>query len=358
MSELTCSACGASTPIKSLYDLNGKAHCAACAQHALEVAKSSGQPTNVSALANKLLCARCNTYLSEGAQSLQSGNLRFCEPCGAMVKDWQYPQWLRLSFAGLLLLLVVALAHGTKYFSAGKSLYIGERLLEEKKYSEALPYLQKTLSVAPNSDKAALLGAKTAILSGRPDIASQALQGHNNGYFEDASDSRFQEVNALWNRTSKALDEIDQANKLEEQEGKEAEAAKLMHAAASDYPQLPDIALALNSSDGGVAFANKDYDQFLELAEKNWTLAQSWSTALSVVSALDCKYATTGDTQYRTRSEELFEKARAMASGDQEALAAFNEFADRHKFRLETRKIISRQEFDRRFRTNKTDQKK
>ena len=136
MSDPTCSGCGTATPINSLYDLNGKAYCAACVKPAVESAKASGQPTSVFPFANRLLCARCNSYLSEGAAFVQSGHLRFCEPCGAMVKDWKYPQWLRLSFAGLLLLLVVALAHGSKYFAAGKSLYVGERLVAERKYAE------------------------------------------------------------------------------------------------------------------------------------------------------------------------------------------------------------------------------
>jgi hypothetical protein len=350
MSETTCSSCGVALPIKSLYDLNDQAYCAPCVQQAVEIAKAGGQPSAVFPLANKLICARCNNYLSAGAPFVPSGAIRFCEPCGAMVKDWKYPQWLKLGFAGLLLLLVVALAHGVKYFSAGKALYTGERLVEEKKYSDALPYLQKTLVVAPGSDKAALLCAKAGILSGRPDVAGQALHGHNGGYFDDASKPEFQEVNGLWDRANKAFEEIERASKLQEQDGHEAAAAQLVHQAAVDYPQLPNIALAVNAYDGGVAFAKKDYDEFLALAKKNWDSFESASTALSMVSALDCKYAVTGDAQYRQRAEELFERARQMAAGDKEMMAELEEFQDRHNYRLQTRQIITKVEYDRRFR--------
>jgi hypothetical protein len=354
MSDTTCSGCGTATPINSLYDLNSKAYCGACVKPAVESAKAGGQPTSVFPFANRLLCARCNNYLSEGARFIQSGHLRFCEPCGAMAKDWKYPQWLWLSFAGLLLLLAVALAHGSKYFAAGKSLYVGERLVEERKYAEALPYLEKTVSIAPASDKAVLLTAKAALLGGHPEIAEKALHGHNNGYFEDAGKPEFQEVNTLWNRASKAFDEVAKAQKLEIEEGHEAEAAQLVHAAATDYPQYPHIDLAMNAYDGGVAFAKKDYDTFFSLANKNWDLLPSASTALSMASALDCKYAITGDAQYRQRSEDMMARARQMAAGDQEATADLTEFTDRHNYRLQTRKIITKSEYDRKFRGKET----
>jgi hypothetical protein len=350
MSDTSCSACGTATPINSLYGLNDKAYCAGCVKPAVESAKASGQPTSVFPLANKLICARCNTYLSEGAPFVQSRNVRFCEPCGAMVKDWKYPQWLRLSFAALLLLLVVALAHGAKYFTAGKSLYVGERLVEEKKYVEALPYLQKTVAIAPASDKAVLLTAKAALLSGDPEVADKALHGHNNGYFEDARNPQFQEVNELWNRANKAFDEFEKAQKLQGEEGREAEAARLVHAAAVDYPQFPHIDLAMNAYDGGLAFAKKDYDTFLSLTSRNWELLPSASTALSMVSALDCKYAVTGQVEYRQRSEDMMARARQMAAGDKDMMAELTEFEDRHNYRLHTRQIITKSEYDRKFR--------
>ncbi len=353
MGDTTCGGCGTATPINSLYDLNGKAYCSACVKPAVESAKAGGQPTSVFPFANRLLCARCNRYLSEGAAFVQSGHLRFCEPCGAMVQDWQYPQWLRLSLAGLLLLLVVALAHGSKYFAAGKSLYVGERLVEEGKYAQALPYLEKTVQIAPASDQAVLLAAKAALLSGRPDIADKALHGHNNGYFEDSGKPEFQEVDALWNRANKAFAEIEKAQKLEIEDGHEVEAAQLVHAAAADYPQYPYIGLAMNAYDGGVAFAKKDYDTFLSLANKNWDLLPSAATAMQMASALDCKYAITGDPQYRDRSGEMMAKARQMAAGDKEMLAELTEFEDRHNYRLRTRQIITKSAYDRKFRNGK-----
>jgi hypothetical protein len=207
----------------------------------------------------------------------------------------------------------VALVHGRKYFHAGRVMYIGEKLVEKGHYAEALPYLQETLRVAPGSDKAALLAAKAALRSGDVESAHKALQGHNGGYFEDASKPEFKEVDALWNRATGALDKANEAAKLEGQDGKEIEAARLMHEAASAYPELPVLAFEAEFYEEGAAYVRKDYDAFLAIAEKQWKEQPVAQTAAAVASALACKYAATGDPSYRQRSEEMLAKSRQLA---------------------------------------------
>jgi len=325
MSETLCSRCGQSTAAQSAYDLNGKTYCASCVRQASAEAKAAGQP---------------DAPVAHLSRPVSAGEIR----------DFTYPQWLKLSFAGLVLLLGVALVNGGKYFAAGRSLYVGERLVQDKKYAEALPYLERTLRTAPSSDKAALLAAKAALLSGHPEVAARALKGHNDGYFDDAGKPAFQEVNDLWNRAIDAAGKLQQAQKLSEQDGRAAEAAALVHSAAAEYPQFPQMALILAAYDGGVAFEKKDYDGFLALSERNWAEHPSSVTASGLASALDCKYAVTGDQRYRQRSEELMAKAREMAQGDKDVLSNLDEYEERHRYRLESREIISKREFDRRFR--------
>ena len=110
---------------------------------------------------------------------------------------------------------------------------MGEHLVKQGRYTSALPHLQETLRIAPASDKAALLAAKAALLSGDVASANQALQGHNGGRFENAEKPEFKEVDNLWNRATSALMKAQRGEKLEEQDGKEIEAAQLMHEAAS-----------------------------------------------------------------------------------------------------------------------------
>jgi len=353
MSQAICSRCGQSFAIKSLFDLNGVTYCEACAQTASKEAREQGHPASYIPLINKSICARCNAYIGSSPDNAQIGTLRFCAACAPLVKDWDYPQWLKLSLAAVLLLLIASLVHSRKYFQAGREMYIGEHLVKQGRYASALLHLQETLRIAPASDKAALLAAKAALLSGDVASASKALQDHNGGRFENAEKPEFKEVSGLWNRATGALEKAEQAEKLEAEDGKEIEAARLMHEAAVTYPEMPGLAFAAESYDEGVAFLKHDYDAFLAIAEKQWKQQNLPETAAAVASALACKYAMTADIIYRQRSEEMFKTARQLAQGNVDALKGLDEFEERNYYRLESRTIISKQEYDRRFRSIK-----
>jgi tetratricopeptide (TPR) repeat protein len=284
MPSPSCSQCACELNIKDAYEFNERIYCRRCVQIAVQHAKGTGQPVGVTRYVDKSVCARCNTYLGESG-GVAAGPMRLCLPCSELVQNWPYPQWLRFRFAALLLLLVVALAHGRRYFEAGRNLYHGEQLVEKGEYAEALPYLRATMQIAPNSDKGALLAAKAALLSGDVATADSVLSGHNGGRFENADSPQFREVDALWKRATSALDELDKAKKLGAIDGKETEAAKLAHHAATVYPELQDINLLLDYYDDAVAFANKDYDGFLATAEKDWNAVPAFRTATMLASA-------------------------------------------------------------------------
>lgn len=351
MRQETCCQCGITAPRRSFYSLNGQTYCEPCVWKASKEAKDRGFPSEYLSLKDHSLCARCGA--DNGTSDFAvSGNVALCPPCTDLVSDWPYPGWLKGSLAFLLILLAIALVNGKKYFRAGHDMYRGERLVSQKHYADALPFLQRTVALAPNSDKAVLLLSKAALLTGNIDVAQKALQGHNRGHFEDANNPEFQEVNTLWNRVVKAMNEADEAAKLGAQDGKSAEAAKLMHDAAASYPELPVLAFEAELLDEGAAFERQDYDSFLNIAQKQWTEAPRAETAGAVASAFACKYASTGDFQYRQKSEEMLEKARQLSLTDAEEQKRFTEYAERIQYRLKSREIITTTEFNRRFRKN------
>ena len=349
MGDIKCSECGQLAAPANAYELNRRLYCENCAKSAIEYARSSGQPVDIVRYVDKSICSRCNTYIGEAGAHLQVGNLRFCQPCATLVQDWPYPKWLKLSLAGLMLLLAFALIHGKKYFEAGKNLYLGEKLVENHKYAQALLYLKETLKISPESDKGVLLAAKAALLSGDFETASKALNGHNEGRFENGNDSDFLEVKVLWDRATKALANLEKAQKIGSEPGKENDVAKLVHEAASSYPELPYMSILVDRADAGVAFVNKDYDWFVQLAEKDWDTLHSSSTAAELSSALACKYASTGDKAFRQRSEEMLAKAKELLGDDKEAAASYEEYAERIRYRLESRQIIDKAEYGRKF---------
>lgn len=357
MSEATCSACGLTAPVRSLFDLNGQTYCQNCVRAASENARRSGQPSAFMPLINRSICARCNTFMGSDAASVQIGSARFCGNCATQIKDWDYPVWLKLGLASVLLLLVVALAHGRKYFHAGRAMYIGEHLVAQQKYADALPYLKETLSIAPSSDKASLLAAKSALMIGDVQSAEKALMGHDGGHYENGQDAQFLEVNAFWDRANEALKKASEAAKLAQQDGKSAEAAKLMHQAVALYPQMPGLDFAAESLDAGAAYERADFDSFVRISANQWKEQPSSFTAAQLSSAFACKYALTGTSDFRSQSEAMLDKARQLAQTDVGAVNSLAEYEPRIRYRLDSRKIISKQEYDRRFRSAETPEK-
>src|SRR5215469_12721397 len=204
MNQVTCSSCSRGVSSGEAYELNAKTYCGPCVNAAAQKAEEAGQPVSVTRYVDKSICARCSTYIGEGG-GIAVGTARVCAPCSELIQDWPYPQWLKLSLAALLLLLVFGLYHGRGYFQAGKQLYRGEQLVETGQYQKALPYLNEVIKIAPDSDKAALLTAKAGLLSGDVQAAALALEGHNKGFFEHTNKPEFQEVNRLWKGANTAF---------------------------------------------------------------------------------------------------------------------------------------------------------
>ena len=178
MRQATCQTCGVTTSVNSFYSFQGKTYCEPCVWKASKDAAANGQPAEYVSLTDNSVCARCGAYSGDTKDHPVVGKLALCETCRPQVTNWPYPQWLKASLAVVLALLVIALATGRKYFSAGRNLYIGERLVDESQYAKALPYLEQTLKVAPRSDKAVLLAAKAALKIGDINEANDAIRGH------------------------------------------------------------------------------------------------------------------------------------------------------------------------------------
>lgn len=351
MRQATCCQCGLTTTVRSFYTMDGRTYCEPCVWKAARQAKEAGRPADYTALRDNSICARCGTYSGDTADHQIFGRLPLCANCGTQVANWPYPAWLKVSLVSLLVLLAVALVHGRKYFHAGRAMYVGERLVHQGQYAKALPYLQETLRTAPESDKAVLLTAKAALAIGDIPTAQKAIQGHSGGNFKDADSSDFREVKQMWDRANQAMGKADAAIKLAQQDGHAAEAAQLMHQAASIYPEARGLAVAAEGFEEGVAFEAKDYDKFLAIARKQWLQFPSSETAGAVASALACKYALSGDSKYRQEAEEMLQISRQKLGADSAEQRGFQEYSERIRYRLDSRQIISKTEYDRKFRS-------
>jgi hypothetical protein len=133
--------------------------------------------------------------------------------------------------------------------------------------------------------------------------------------------------------------------------GELGKAEALLVQAAGLYPDSDEIRVSLETVQASAAFRDKDYARFLSIAEEAARRRPDSAYALgTLASALATQYAATGDETHRTRALETLERARMRAAGSAEAKAQYDEYSARIRHRLDTREIIDRGEYDRRFR--------
>lgn len=358
MRSARCEQCGASGPLgEMLYLTRGPQqllYCKTCATQALSEPRAQSEKRGVQAAMDPTVCGMCRT--DYGSTELASaGGLPVCETCRHTLYNRPFPQWLKLSFVALLLLLAVALAHSGRYFRAARSLTRGERFLKQKQYTAAVPLLEQAVKLVPGAQEPILLAAKAHLLSGELGKANEVLRGRPE--YED--NALFKEVNNLYDREAQAAQKMAKAEELDSQ-GNCEEAVATARQAASLLPEIPALAGVVISFEINAAARRADYDRFLELNEQRLhEHPQSAMAVAGVASALACKYAKSGDSSFKERSAQMLERGRSLAqSAEKEEKDAFAEYSERIEHRLRTRRIIEKDEYDRLFRTAKAAEKR
>jgi len=318
--------------------------CQPCAEKTFQEAKAAGRETKFARIVDPTICGMCKADYGSSELPLVGG-VFVCGNCAKNLYERPFPQWLKLSLAGLVLLLGAALWRGLPYFKAGRHLVQAERAMDRQDYSAAATHFQEVLKVHPTSQKVVLLGAKANLMIGDPAAAQAFLRQRQ----EFQSDDLFTEVSNFWKRALDANDKATQASKLADS-GQDEQAAKLMHEASNEYPQSVDLAVAAMAMDGGVAFDRKDYDAFLRISTAELEKEpNNPAVVASVSSALACKYAVTGDPAFRKQSEDTLAKAQVLAQRSAEERSSFDSYSQRIRYRLATREIIDTKEYNRRF---------
>ncbi len=319
--------------------------CKGCANAKAE----QGGETQFHLAVDPTVCAQCHADYGQTELPLVGG-LPACESCRQAAYNRPFPAWLTFSFAALLILLVVALVKGGPYFRAARDLYRSERLVGQKKYAAAAPILEGVLKIAPASEKAILLAAKAYMLGGEPEKGYAVIK-HKGEYKKGPLTD---EVKSIFERADRAFGKSNEASKAVNEE-RETEGLALMLEGQKLYPEWPGWIPSINVVEGALAFTKKDYDRFLEMAERNSKSNPDdpeWTA--TVASALACKYAVAGNAEFRARAEATLEKARAQAVTPEQQ-TSFAEYSKRIQYRLRSREIITKQEYDRRFRPAESD---
>src|SRR5690349_1482984 len=109
-----CERCKSAQPKRAMFRVNDRLLCEPCANAAVSEIKSRNEQVSVTRETDRTICQRCNTDYGSSHLPL-IGAAPICGNCAEGVRNRPFPQWLKLSLAGLFALLLVALVHGIPY---------------------------------------------------------------------------------------------------------------------------------------------------------------------------------------------------------------------------------------------------
>jgi hypothetical protein len=297
--QAECAECRRPFALGTGFAVEGRTLCEACADTRVQALSAAGGKLpagTVMRLVDPTVCGHCGR--DNGSSELQrAGTVPLCYECEQTCRNRPFPGWLRTALVALVVLMVLSLWHDRRFVSA---------------------YM-------------ALARANHAFKGGDLDAAQRAM---------DEVKSRVPE----W-PVAAGMSSFYQGLRLLRDDRSVEAVAELAKARAVLGPGS-FIEHVLLQARAGAAFDSHDYDGFLAREQDILKLrpADSFSEA-GVASAYACKYAVSGDETQKAAALAHLEKAQ-KAGGDP---AAFKEYEGRIRYRLATREIIDKKEYDRRF---------
>ncbi len=296
MQKAVCSSCQKEFPKNNTYLIKDGVFCEACGNEFLNKNKDTPQESIIRQMDNTL-CFTC---------SKDNGNVRFmeisgiplCPKCTAIARNRPFPKWIKISLATVILLVIFSFIWNLRFIEAYFSLKQSHKAIAAGEIEKVVDLVNKASQKVPEGKDLKVLSAYyTGILALKNDDNEKALN-----LFESC-------------RETIPADHLD-----------------------------PLIAQAMI----GYAFNNKDYDAFLaiskELSGKNPARVRYKA---QLASAYACKYAVTGDQQYKDAALACLADVDKMPA---EVSERDPDYKQRILYRLQTREIISTEDFYKKFR--------
>jgi hypothetical protein len=142
MTRVDCAACKQSFPMNETAKIEGRVLCNPCAG---EDAKRNRQidPT---------VCCGCGAdFGSSELAKLQTG-LPVCEPCREKFLHRPYPDWVKLSFAGLVAIAILSLSVNWRFAVAYREFEMADRELHAARFQSAESLMASASARVPESD--------------------------------------------------------------------------------------------------------------------------------------------------------------------------------------------------------------
>jgi hypothetical protein len=308
MQQVVCESCQNTFPKNGMFLVVGRSLCESCANQFLAQRGAPLQKGEIVRQIDSTVCGRCKA--DTGVLHAHTvGELPVCDECYHTVYHRPFPLWVKWAAAGVLALAVVSMMVNGRFLLGFVEARRAMRAFQHGHIARAADLMQAAGEHIPEVGDFGDIGRLFRGL--------ECLSG----------------------------DRCD-------------EAIPLLRGAATQFPPESDLwRLARNElllAEGGAAFKAKDYDAFL--AKQSDYLQQfpgnSWALA-SVASAHACKYAVTGEARHKQESLRYLEEATQGRSS-----AEIDDYRQRILHRLQTREIITGQEFHRRYPQGWTAEKK
>jgi hypothetical protein len=285
--------------MNQMFTVFGRSLCEACGNQELSGHGGGIQPGDVVRQIDPTVCSKCAA--DEGSRELpRVAGLPFCGTCEDELRRRPFPLWIKVSFTLLLGLAAFSLIHNRRFLLGYVEMHRAGRAMAKRDVSQAAAFMSAAAAHVPEAREL-------------KDLAD---------YF-----------------TGLDLMANDRA----------AEAVPLLQSGAVRLPpgtearQVAEMLLA--KAQAAVAFDAKDYDAFLAKETEMLKARPNDPMAMAgVASAHACKYAVTGDESHKQQALRMLESAVQADKGPHVA-----DYRQRILFRLHTREIISKKEFDRRY---------
>jgi hypothetical protein len=274
--------------------VGGRTLCNACCAEML--AQAPAPRPDLQRQVDPTICANCNS--DNGTVPLrQLAGLPVCDRCEAFFRNRPFPAWVKLSLAAVLALVAISLIWNMRFFQAYLELKRFAAYSEQGQLEAATAQMSLAASHVPESRE--LCGMAT---------------------FFQGVDLRRQ------NKYAEALPKLVQSR--------------------GQVPPEWDVDTLILHTRGAAAFDAKDYDEFLAAATTlNQRRPDEPYSRATLASALACKYVQTGDAAFRDRALACLREAKNMPAKD----PTFPEYENRILYRIESREIITLEEFQKRF---------
>jgi hypothetical protein len=293
--RIRCETCGREAPSSDVFVVGKKPACRSCVETALGQAEYTREA--VRPYPDPTVCIECRTDYGHVELGLLAG-LPVCDACARKYRQRPFPMWVKIGFAAVLALAAI---------SAVRNLRFIQGYIEYKQ-------------------------ADRAFDAGDFDTAAEQMA---------AAADHVPEAEAL-----RADAEYFRGIQLHLQD-KDEEAVRVLKACRDRYGGGKGLDYWLLAAEGSLAFDAHDYEAFYQKAQEQARLEPDSIDAMAgLASATACKYAATGDEKFKRQAEELLAKVRSKIDKPDPRDEAFFR---RMQHRLQTREIITREEYDRRF---------